>query len=138
MQAQSNISFLSLLKEPCEELARLKFSEIAPKLAHIIKVIRVIWVNSSYYNTRDRITALFGKVPLVAFIASVSISSYLYYTVGQFHYARVIFYFSNVIMLICHFRTLVLLTGFYCSKHLRHTCCALNNMVHVYHLFFIT
>lgn len=64
LQAQSNISFLSLLKEPCEELARLKPCEIAPKLAHIIKLIRVIWVNSSYYNTRDRITALFGKVPL--------------------------------------------------------------------------
>ncbi|KAA0723087.1 Dynein heavy chain 2, axonemal [Triplophysa tibetana] len=62
LQAQSNISFLSLLKEPCEELARLKPCEIAPKLAHIIKLIRVIWVNSSYYNTRDRVTALFGKM----------------------------------------------------------------------------
>nr|XP_055054184.1 LOW QUALITY PROTEIN: dynein axonemal heavy chain 2 [Misgurnus anguillicaudatus] len=62
LQAQSNISFLSLLKEPCEELAQLKPCEIAPKLPHIIKVIRVIWVNSSYYNTHERITALFGKM----------------------------------------------------------------------------
>lgn len=64
LQAESNILFLSLLKEPCEELAQLKPCEIAPKLAHIIKLIRVIWINSSYYNTRDKITALFGKVPL--------------------------------------------------------------------------
>ncbi|XP_065104586.1 dynein axonemal heavy chain 2-like [Paramisgurnus dabryanus] len=62
LQAQSNISFLSLLKEPCEELAQLKPCDIAPKLPHIIKLIRVIWVNSSYYNTRERITALFGKM----------------------------------------------------------------------------
>ncbi|XP_016405226.1 dynein heavy chain 2, axonemal-like, partial [Sinocyclocheilus rhinocerous] len=61
LQAQSNVSFLSLLKEPCEELAQLKPREIAPKLAHILNLIRVIWVNSSYYNTRDRITALLCK-----------------------------------------------------------------------------
>ncbi|KAL0188379.1 hypothetical protein M9458_015478, partial [Cirrhinus mrigala] len=59
--AQSNVRFLSLLKEPCEELAQLKPREIAPKLAHILKLIRVIWVNSSYYNARDRITALLCK-----------------------------------------------------------------------------
>ncbi|XP_051578639.1 dynein axonemal heavy chain 2 [Myxocyprinus asiaticus] len=61
-QAQSNISFLSLLKEPCEELAQLKPHEIPPKLAHILNLIRVIWVNSSYYNNRDRIMALFRKM----------------------------------------------------------------------------
>ncbi|XP_043099095.1 dynein axonemal heavy chain 2-like [Puntigrus tetrazona] len=62
LQAQSNVSFLSLLKEPCEELAQLKPCEIAPKLTHILNLIRVIWVNSSYYNTRDRITALLCKI----------------------------------------------------------------------------
>jgi len=62
LQAQSNISFLSLLKEPCEELAQLKPREIVPKLAHILNIIRVIWVNSSYYNTHDKITALLSKV----------------------------------------------------------------------------
>ncbi|KAG1928323.1 dynein heavy chain 2, axonemal-like [Pimephales promelas] len=62
LQAQSNISFLSLLKEPCEELAQLKPREIVPKLAHILNIIRVIWVNSSYYNTHDKITALLSKM----------------------------------------------------------------------------
>ncbi|KAI2662836.1 Dynein axonemal heavy chain 2 [Labeo rohita] len=62
LQAQSNVSFLSLLKEPCEELAQLKPREIAPKLAHILNLIRVIWVNSSYYNARDRITPLLCKI----------------------------------------------------------------------------
>ncbi|XP_049338447.1 dynein axonemal heavy chain 2 [Astyanax mexicanus] len=61
-QAQSNLSFLSLLREPCEELALLKPREVEPKLAHIINVIRVIWVNSVYYNTRERLTTLFRKM----------------------------------------------------------------------------
>ncbi|XP_076145705.1 dynein axonemal heavy chain 2 [Alosa pseudoharengus] len=62
MQAQSNLAFLSLLREPCEELAQLKPSEGAPKLAHIINIIRFIWVNSVYYNTRERLTALLRKM----------------------------------------------------------------------------
>ncbi|KAF3697610.1 Dynein heavy chain 2, axonemal Axonemal beta dynein heavy chain 2 Ciliary dynein heavy chain 2 [Channa argus] len=62
LEAQSNLFFLSMLKEPCEELAQLKPSQFAPKLRHIVSLIRIIWVNSSYYNTRERITGLFRKV----------------------------------------------------------------------------
>ncbi|XP_076026906.1 dynein axonemal heavy chain 2 [Genypterus blacodes] len=62
LQAQSNLSFLSMLKEPCEELAQLPPSQVAPKLRHIISLIRIIWVNSPYYNSRERITALFHKM----------------------------------------------------------------------------
>ncbi|CDQ91112.1 unnamed protein product [Oncorhynchus mykiss] len=62
LQAQSNLSFLSLLREPCEEMAQLKPREVVPKLAHILNLIRLIWVNSVYYNTRERLTALFRKV----------------------------------------------------------------------------
>lgn len=62
LEAQSNLSFLSILNEPCEELAQLKPSQVAPKLQHIIYLIRVIWVNSEYYNTNERITGLFHKV----------------------------------------------------------------------------
>ncbi|XP_063042411.1 dynein axonemal heavy chain 2 [Engraulis encrasicolus] len=62
MQAQSNLSFLSLLREPCEELAQLKPDQVAPKLAHILNLIRIIWVNSIYYNTRERLTALLRKM----------------------------------------------------------------------------
>ncbi|XP_073321620.1 dynein axonemal heavy chain 2 [Pagrus major] len=61
--AQLNMKFLSILKEPCEELAQLKPSQIAPeKLKHIIHLIRVIWINSKYFNTSERMTRLFCKV----------------------------------------------------------------------------
>ncbi|KAL0970220.1 hypothetical protein UPYG_G00238880 [Umbra pygmaea] len=62
VQAQSNLSFLSLLTRPCEEMAHLNPSQVAPKLAHILKLIRIIWVNSVYYNTCESLTALFRKI----------------------------------------------------------------------------
>ncbi|XP_056156824.1 dynein axonemal heavy chain 2 [Lampris incognitus] len=62
LQAQSNMSFLSILKEPCKELAQLHPNQVAPKLQHIINLIRIIWVNSPFYNTTERITALFRKM----------------------------------------------------------------------------
>lgn len=68
LQAQSNLSYLSILKEPCEELAQLKPSQVAPKLRHIVSLIRIIWVNSDYYNTSERITGLFRKVPAFYYI----------------------------------------------------------------------
>ncbi|XP_060775597.1 dynein axonemal heavy chain 2 [Neoarius graeffei] len=61
-QAQSNLSFLCLLKEPCEELAQLKPRQIANKLGHILNLIHFIWVNSPYYNTPARITVLLIKM----------------------------------------------------------------------------
>lgn len=53
-----------VLKDPCHELADAKPSEISRLLPRIINVIRVIWTNSEYYNTRDRLTAMFRKVSL--------------------------------------------------------------------------
>uniref|UniRef100_A0A671XQT1 Dynein axonemal heavy chain 2 n=1 Tax=Sparus aurata TaxID=8175 RepID=A0A671XQT1_SPAAU len=62
-EARLNMKFLSILKEPCEELAQLKPSQITPeKLKHIIHLIRVIWINSKYFNTSERMTGLFCKV----------------------------------------------------------------------------
>ncbi|XP_062301425.1 dynein axonemal heavy chain 2 [Scomber scombrus] len=61
-QAQSNLSFLSMLKEPCEELSQLKPSHVVPKMRHVVSLIRIIWINSIYYNTSDRITGLFRKM----------------------------------------------------------------------------
>ncbi|XP_062904770.1 dynein axonemal heavy chain 2 [Mobula hypostoma] len=61
-QAQSNLSFLALLNVPCQELTTLKVRDIPPKLPHILNLVRVIWLNSKFYNTRDRITALFRKL----------------------------------------------------------------------------
>ncbi|KAJ8389317.1 hypothetical protein AAFF_G00121820 [Aldrovandia affinis] len=62
LQAQSNVTFLSLLREPCEELACLKPREVAPKLAHILNLVRFIWINSKFYNTRERLISLFRKL----------------------------------------------------------------------------
>nr|XP_048689619.1 dynein axonemal heavy chain 2 isoform X1 [Caretta caretta] len=61
-QAQSNLRFLSILKEPFQELSTLRPRDIPDKLPHLISLVRIIWVNSPYYNTRERITALFRKM----------------------------------------------------------------------------
>ncbi|XP_036403568.1 dynein heavy chain 2, axonemal [Megalops cyprinoides] len=62
LQAQSNLTFLSLLREPCEEIACLKPREVAPKMVHLLNLVRFIWINSKYYNTRERLVALFRKL----------------------------------------------------------------------------
>lgn len=62
LQAQSNLFFLSILKEPCEEFSQLKPNQVAPKMQHIVSLIRIIWVKSNYYNTSEKITGLFHKV----------------------------------------------------------------------------
>uniref|UniRef100_Q9P225-2 Isoform 2 of Dynein axonemal heavy chain 2 n=2 Tax=Homo sapiens TaxID=9606 RepID=Q9P225-2 len=61
-QAQSNLTFLSILKEPYQELAFMKPKDISSKLPKLISLIRIIWVNSPHYNTRERLTSLFRKV----------------------------------------------------------------------------
>ncbi|XP_073903040.1 dynein axonemal heavy chain 2 isoform X5 [Castor canadensis] len=61
-QAQSNLTFLSILKEPYQELASTKPKDISSKLPKLISLIRIIWVNSPHYNTRERLTSLFRKM----------------------------------------------------------------------------
>lgn len=40
----------------------MKPKDISDKLPKLISLIRIIWVNSPHYNTRERLTALFRKV----------------------------------------------------------------------------
>lgn len=58
-EAKSNIEYLRILKRPCEDLAFEKnpilMTEHIPKL---LNLFRVIWMNSPYYNTKDKITLL--------------------------------------------------------------------------------
>lgn len=61
-QAENNLQFLLVLKDPCHELADAKPAEIGKLLPRIINIIRVIWNNSEFYNTRERLTAMFRKV----------------------------------------------------------------------------
>ncbi|KAM6908918.1 dynein axonemal heavy chain 2 [Xenentodon cancila] len=62
VQAQSNLKFLSILEEPCEELSQLEPKQIASKLRHIVVLIRIIWNRSPHYNSTERITGLFCQV----------------------------------------------------------------------------
>ncbi|MEE6528066.1 hypothetical protein FKM82_029970, partial [Ascaphus truei] len=62
IQAQSNLSYLSVLKEPFEELTSLGPGDIPAKLPRLLSLVRVIWANSPYYNTRERLTSLFRKM----------------------------------------------------------------------------
>ncbi|MEQ2167670.1 hypothetical protein GOODEAATRI_006509 [Goodea atripinnis] len=62
IQAESNLTFLSLLKNPCEELSQLQPRQIASKLRHIVVAIRTIWNNSPHYNSSERITGLFCQM----------------------------------------------------------------------------
>lgn len=58
-EAKSNIEYLQILKRPCEDLAYEKnpisMTEHIPKL---LNLFRVIWLNSPYYNTKEKITLL--------------------------------------------------------------------------------
>ncbi|XP_074081620.1 dynein axonemal heavy chain 2 isoform X1 [Macrotis lagotis] len=61
-QAQSNLTFLSILKEPYQELAVLQPKDIPNKFPLLLSLIRIIWVNSPFYNSRERLTSLFRKM----------------------------------------------------------------------------
>lgn len=61
-RADNNLTFLLALKDPCHELADAKPNEIPKMLPRIISLIRVIWVNSEFYNRPEMLTALFRKV----------------------------------------------------------------------------
>ncbi|CAG5116908.1 unnamed protein product [Candidula unifasciata] len=61
-QAESNLKFMNLLEEPCMKLANAKVSEIPSMLPEILKLIRIIWVNSDFYNTREKLTAILKKL----------------------------------------------------------------------------
>lgn len=63
VEAKSNIEFLSILKDTCAELktctAPANVAQYLPKMMHLF---RTIWLNSPYYNTRERISNLFSAL----------------------------------------------------------------------------
>ncbi|GFR64149.1 dynein, axonemal, heavy chain 2 [Elysia marginata] len=61
-QAESNLKFLSVLKDPCHELADAKPKDIPKMLPKILNIIRMIWVNSDFYKTRERLTGILKKM----------------------------------------------------------------------------
>ena len=60
-QAQSNLRFLNTLKEQCVTLSQAKPADIPDMLAPLLNKIRMIWVNSDHYKSRERLTGLFRK-----------------------------------------------------------------------------
>lgn len=61
-QAESNLKFLLVLKDPCYELSEAKPKDIPAMLPKILNTIRFIWVNSEFYKTRERLTGILKKV----------------------------------------------------------------------------
>lgn len=61
-QAESNLKFLLVLKDPCYELSEAKPKDVPAMLPKILNTIRFIWVNSEFYKTRERLTGILKKV----------------------------------------------------------------------------
>ncbi|XP_021360073.1 dynein heavy chain 2, axonemal-like isoform X4 [Mizuhopecten yessoensis] len=61
-QAESNLKFLMVLKDPCFELSESKPKDIPAMLPKILGTIRMIWVNSEFYKTRERLTGILKKM----------------------------------------------------------------------------
>lgn len=62
IQAQDNLKFLSTLTGPCKELAQAEPKDIPNLLPTILRCIRIIWANSKFFNSKDRLTSLLRKV----------------------------------------------------------------------------
>lgn len=63
IEAKSNIEYLSILEDTCVELKTCttpaSVAQYLPKMMHLF---RTIWLNSPYYNTRERISHLFSAL----------------------------------------------------------------------------
>jgi dynein heavy chain len=52
-EAKSNIEFLKIVREPCVELDESTSPADIPKIIpKLLQTVRIIWVNSPYFNTR--------------------------------------------------------------------------------------
>ena len=62
IQAQENLKFLSTLSDSCKALAEAEPQQIPSILPKILIYIRLIWANSRFYNSKERLTSLLRKV----------------------------------------------------------------------------
>jgi len=60
--AENCLKFLSTLRGPCTELSTARPKDIPNLLPKLLNIIRVIWMNSEHYNTREKLTNLLRKV----------------------------------------------------------------------------
>ncbi|KAJ1345264.1 hypothetical protein BSLG_000778 [Batrachochytrium salamandrivorans] len=61
VQAQDNLKFLLILRESCQLLSKEEPKNISAILPNLLNCIRIIWSNSKYYNTKERLTSLMRK-----------------------------------------------------------------------------
>ena len=50
-EAISNLHYLNILVQPCQKLHESTVKEIPEQIQNLLWLIRVIWLNSPYYNT---------------------------------------------------------------------------------------
>ncbi|KAJ3355389.1 hypothetical protein HDU91_005673, partial [Kappamyces sp. JEL0680] len=62
IEAQDNLKFLSLLTDNCTNLAQAEPKNIITILPNLLRTVRLIWANSKYYNTKERLTSLLRKI----------------------------------------------------------------------------
>ena len=61
-KAENCLKFISLLSEPCQELATAEPKAIPGLLPRLLNTVRVIWMNSDHYKSRERLNALLRKI----------------------------------------------------------------------------
>lgn len=55
-----NLDYLQLLVEPCRQMNAVQSpSDVPPKLKEVMHLMRVIWLRSKHFNTREHMTNLF-------------------------------------------------------------------------------
>ena len=60
--ADNCLKFISLLSGPCQELANSEPGTIPKLLPRLLNIVRVIWMNSEHYQSRERLNGLLRKV----------------------------------------------------------------------------
>ncbi|CAK9199554.1 unnamed protein product [Sphagnum troendelagicum] len=58
MIAEENLKYLTMLEEPCQQLANCSIRDIPLLYPKLLRCIRMIWKLSPFYNTADKITSL--------------------------------------------------------------------------------
>ena len=72
--ADNCLKFISLLSVPCQELANSEPGTIPKLLPRLLNIVRVIWMNSEHYQSRERLNGLLRKVRVLSHHVQGSIS----------------------------------------------------------------
>lgn len=54
--------YLKTLERPIDDLENADFSEVKPRLASLMHTVCLVWTNSKYYNTPDRVIVLLQEI----------------------------------------------------------------------------